>query len=109
MKPVLDHEEFSYPLDQLSLTDLTLKLTMLLALKSELEQCHTLVFLETNAMKEIPSYYLFSIQDHVKQDKPGKLFLFFCTKIHPKNHCVLILHFNIILKEQNHSVISVIY
>ena len=74
--PVLMYIELLMPLDKLSLKELTLKLVMLLALTSG-QRCQTLTFLDTTAMTKTPEYYLFHIQQHVKQDRPGKLCLRF--------------------------------
>ena len=73
VQPVLDYIEL------LSLNGLTLKLTILLALTSG-QRCQKLALLKTNAMKGNSSYYLFSIQDHVKQDRPSKLLSSFVVR-----------------------------
>lgn len=70
--PVLRYIELLMPLNKLPLKELTLKLVMLLALTSG-QRCQTLTFLDTTAMTKTPEYYLFHIQQHVKQDRPGKL------------------------------------
>lgn len=83
MKPVLEHVELLYPLEKLSLKELTRKLVILLALSSG-QQCQTLSFLRVGAMKKTPDYYLFYIQDHVNQDRPGKTLSSFFGRKYPK-------------------------
>lgn len=72
IQPVLNYLELLFPLDKLSLKELSLKLVMLLALTSG-QRCQTLTFLDTQNMSECADGYVFLIKDHVKQDRPGKL------------------------------------
>lgn len=81
--PVLKYIELLFPLEKLSLKDLTMKLVMLLALTSG-QRCQTLIFLNTGAMSVTPDYYLFHIKEHVKQDRPGKLLSSVFVRKYPK-------------------------
>ena len=83
VKPVLEYLELLYPLDKLSLKQLTHKLAILLALTSG-QRCQTLSFLRVDAMKKTPDYYLFYIRDHVKQDRPGNVLSSFFVRKYPK-------------------------
>lgn len=71
--PVLRYLEQLFPLDKLTLKELTWKLVVLLALTSG-QRCQTLTFLDTESVTRTPECYVFHIQKHVKQDRPGKLF-----------------------------------
>ena len=60
---VLNYMKLLYPLEKISLKELTLKLVGLLALTSG-QRCQTLVHLDIEGMKKTPNYYLF----HLKGD-----------------------------------------
>ena len=86
--PVLRYIELLFPVDKLSLKELTWKLVMLLALTSG-QRCQTLTYLNTAVMIKTPDYYKFYIQKHVKQDRPGKLLTSFVVKKYSKEElCV---------------------
>lgn len=86
--PVLNYLELLFPLEKLALKDLSFKLVTLLALTTG-QRCQTLTFLDTHNMKESTDSYLFLIKDHVKQDRPGKLFSSVIVRKYPKQQlCV---------------------
>ncbi|XP_031571383.1 uncharacterized protein LOC116305584, partial [Actinia tenebrosa] len=88
VNPVLKYIELLSPLEKLSLKELTFKLVILLALTSG-QRCQTLSFLDIDNMKENADCYLFYIRDHVKQDRPGKIFASFIVKKYIKQElCV---------------------
>ena len=81
--PVLNYIASLYPLEPLSLKDLTFKLVILLALTSG-QRCQTLTFLHTDTMTKSPDNFLFHIQEPIKQDRPGKVFNSFLVRRYPK-------------------------
>lgn len=72
---VLDYLSLFWPLDQISLKELTLKLVMLIALTTG-QRCQTLTFLDTSEqyMQRNEECFNFALTEHLKQDKPGKVF-----------------------------------
>ena len=67
--------EQANPLKELHLKDLTLKLTMLVALVTG-QRCQTLSYLDISNkhMKKFPTYFSFALTGHVKQNRPGQMF-----------------------------------
>ena len=76
---VLQYLELCVPLEKLSLKELTLKLTILLALTSG-QRCQTLVLLDTDHMKKTDKQFTFVLTDHVKQNRPGNVMSAFCAR-----------------------------
>ena len=79
-----------WPLEKLSLKELTLKLVTLIALTTG-QRCQTLTFLDLSDayMSKTDDSYRFSLTDHVKQDRPGKVFGQLCLyKYTVKELCV---------------------
>ena len=70
---VLHHLSLMYPLEKLSLKELTFKLVGLLALTSG-QRCQVLVSMDIKSMKKADDYYLFDINEHMKQNRPGYTF-----------------------------------
>ena len=72
---VLDYLSLFWPLDEISLKELTLKLVMLIALTTG-QRCQTLTFLDTSEqyMQRNEECFNFALTGHLKQDKPGKVF-----------------------------------
>lgn len=72
---VLDYLSLFWPLDEISLKELTLKLVMLIALTTG-QRCQTLTFLDTSEqyMQRNEECFNFALTEHLKQDKPGKVF-----------------------------------
>jgi hypothetical protein len=72
---VLDYLSTLWPLEKLSLKELTLKLVTLIALTTG-QRCQTLTFLDISAdyMSKTDDSYRFALTEHVKQDRPGKVF-----------------------------------
>ena len=66
----LDYLKTLYPVNEISLKSLTLKLTMLLALVTA-QRGQSLLFLNVASMIDSGSSIVFSLQEHVKQSKPG--------------------------------------
>ena len=62
-----------YQLNTLSLKDLTYKLVILLALTTG-QRRQVLVSLDTQTMTKTNEYYVFHLNDHVKQNRPGYVF-----------------------------------
>ena len=67
---VLDYLKTLYPVNEISLKSLTLKLTMLLALVTA-QRGQSLLFLNVDSMIDSGSSIVFSLQERVKQSKPG--------------------------------------
>ena len=88
--PVLEFLSSLWPLDKLPLKELTLKLVLLIALKTG-QRCQTLTLLDISAeyMVKTGNCYRFTLTEHIKQDRPGAVFV--CTNILLKN-CVCIKH-----------------
>jgi integrase len=77
-----------YPLNTLSLKDLTYKLVILLALTTG-QRCQTLVSLNTQTMTKTVKHYVFHLNDHVKQNRPGYVFsTVFVRRYHQQEVCV---------------------
>ncbi len=72
---VLHYLKGLFPLEQLSMKDLALKLVMLIALTTG-QRCQTLTLLNVSEgnMQKDKNCYNFTLTDHVKQDRPGKVF-----------------------------------
>ncbi|CAB4039512.1 Hypothetical predicted protein, partial [Paramuricea clavata] len=70
---VLDYLSTLWPLEKLSLKELTLNLVTLIALTTG-QRCQTLTFLDisTDYMSKTDDPYRFALTEHVKQDRPGK-------------------------------------
>ena len=85
---VLTYIKKLYPLDQLTLKDLSFKLAMLLELTSGL-RCQTMTVLNIEAMKKTPDYYLFQLMEHMKQNRPGNIFsVVYVRKFHQEELCI---------------------
>ncbi len=72
---VLHYLKSLFPLEQLPMKDLTFKLVMLIALTTG-QRCQTLTLLDVSDgnMQKDKDCYNFMLTDHVKQDRPGKVF-----------------------------------
>ena len=72
---LLDYLSLYWPLDKITLKELTLKLVMLIALTTG-QRCQTLTFLDMSEkyMKRNEECFNFALTDHLKQDRPGKVF-----------------------------------
>ena len=72
---VLDYLRLFWPLDEINLKELTLKLVMLIALTTG-QRCQTLTFLDISEryMQRSEECFNFALTEHLKQDKPGKVF-----------------------------------
>ena len=81
---VLDYLSLFWPLDEISLKELTLKLVMLIALTTG-QRCQTLTFLDISEqyMQKNETCFNFALTDHLKQDKPGKVFGNVCLYKYP--------------------------
>lgn len=87
---VLDYLFKLWPLQSLSLKQLTLKLVTLIALCTG-QRCQTLTFLDISLdyMTRTDDSYVFALTDHVKQNKPGYVFSNVCLyKYSVKELCV---------------------
>ena len=88
---VLQALEQANPLKGLHLKDLTLKLTMLVALVTG-QRCQTLSYLDISNkhMIKFPRYFSFALTGHVKQNRPGQMFTNVRLFKYPmnKNRCV---------------------
>ena len=73
VNPVLNYIATLYPLEPLTLKEITLKLVSLLALTSG-QRRQTLTLLHTDATTKTQDFFLFRIQDLIKQDRPGEVF-----------------------------------
>ena len=76
---VLDHLKPLYPLADISLKAHSHKLVMLLALTLG-QRCQTLAALDIANMKKTAQYYLFGLEEHTKQNRPGNMFSNFCVR-----------------------------
>lgn len=76
---VLDNMKRLHPLATLSLKTHSLKLAMLLALTSG-QRCQTLVSLDIGSMKKTQQSYIFNLQEHAKQNRPGNVLSTFCVR-----------------------------
>ena len=81
---VLDYLSLFWLLDEISLKELTLKLVMLIALTTR-QRCQTLTFLDISEqyMQKNEECFNFALTDHLKQDKPGKVFGNVCLCKYP--------------------------
>ena len=72
---VLDYLSLFWPLHEINLKELTLKLVMLIALTTG-QRCQTLTFLDTSEqyMQNNDTCFNLALTEHLKQDKPGKVF-----------------------------------
>lgn len=72
---VLDYLSLFWPLHEINLKELTLKLVMLIALTTG-QRCQTLTFLDTSEQyrQKNDTCFNFALTEHIKQDKPGKVF-----------------------------------
>ena len=72
---VLDYLSLYWPLDKITLKELTFKLVMLIALTTG-QRCQTLTFLDMSEkyMQRNGECFNFALTDHLKQDRPGKVF-----------------------------------
>ncbi len=77
--PVLDYLSTLWPLDRLSLKEVTLKLVILIALTTR-QRCQTLTFLDISSeyMHKMENSYRFVLTEHVKQNRPGNVFGHLC-------------------------------
>ena len=76
---VLGHLKHLYPLADMSLKAHSHKLVMLLALTSG-QRCQTLAALDIANIKKTEQYYLFGLEEHTKQNRPGNMFSNFCVR-----------------------------
>ena len=76
---VLDHLKALHPVADISLKALSHKLVMLLALTSG-QRCQTLAALNISNMKKTEQYYLFGLEEHAKQNRPGNVLSSFCVR-----------------------------
>ena len=74
---VLDYLSLFWPLDEINLKELTLKLVMLIALTTG-QRCQTLTFLDISEqhMQKDDKCFNFPLTGHLKQDKPGQVLMF---------------------------------
>ena len=72
---VLDFLSLYWPLDKITLKELTLKLVMLIALTTG-QRCQTLTFMDISErfMQRNRECFDFALTDKLKQDRPGKVF-----------------------------------
>eukprot|EP00112_Aurelia_sp_Birch-Aquarium-sp1_P014613 Seg317.5 transcript_id=Seg317.5/GoldUCD/mRNA.D3Y31 product="hypothetical protein" protein_id=Seg317.5/GoldUCD/D3Y31 len=72
---VLDYLSLLWPLVKITLKELTLKLVMLIALTTG-QRCQTQTYLDISNpyMKKNESCIEFALTEHLKQDRPGKVF-----------------------------------
>ena len=72
---VLDYLSLLWPLDKITLKDLTLKLVMLIALTTG-QRCQTQTYLDISDpyMKKNEDCFEFALTEHLKRDRPGKVF-----------------------------------
>ena len=72
---VLDYLSLFWPLHEINLKELTLKLVMSIALTTG-QRCQTLNFLDTSEqyIQKNDTCFNFALTEHLKQDKPGKVF-----------------------------------
>ena len=76
---VLDHLKALHPFADISLKALWHKLVMLLALTSG-QKCQTLAALNISNMRKTEQYYLFGLEQHAKQNRPGNVLSTFCVQ-----------------------------
>ena len=75
MDTVLDYLSLFWPLQEINLKELTLKLVMLIALTTG-QRCQILTFLDRceQYTQKNDTCFNFALTEHLKQDKPGKAF-----------------------------------
>ena len=73
-----------WPLDEINLKELTLKLVMLIALTTG-QKCQTLTFLDISEqyMQKNDKCFNFALTGYLKQDKPGQVFGNICLYKYP--------------------------
>ena len=76
---VLNYMALLCPLDKLSQKEHSLKLVVLLALTSG-QRCQTLKFLDIISIKKTQDYYIFHLNEHIKQSKRGNVFSTFYVR-----------------------------
>lgn len=81
---VLDYLSLFWPLDEINLKELTLKLVMLIAITTG-QRCQTLTFLDLSEqyMQKNDKCFNFALTGHLKQDKPGQVFGNVCLYKYP--------------------------
>ena len=81
---VLDYLSLFWPLDEINLKELTLKLVMLIALTTG-QGCQTLTFLDISEqnMQKNDKCFNFASTGQLKQDKPGQVFGNVCLYKYP--------------------------
>jgi len=70
---VLDYLNLYWPLDRITLKELTLKLVMLIALTTG-QRCQTFLDMSEKYRQRNGECFNFALTDHLKQDRPGKVF-----------------------------------
>lgn len=72
---VLDYLSLLWPLDKITLKELTLKLVLLISLTTG-QRCQTLTLLDISEgyMQKNNTCFNFGLTEHLKQDRPGKVF-----------------------------------
>ena len=78
VQPVLSYLTLMYPLDKLTLRELSFKLVVLPAIILG-QRCQTLANLDISSMKNTERYYLFQFKNHMKQDRPGHIISSLCV------------------------------
>ena len=75
VEKVPDYLKLLWPLEKITLKDLTLKLVMLIALTTG-QRCQTLTLLDMSegSMQQDHNCYSFTLTDHVQKDRPGNVF-----------------------------------
>ena len=76
---VLNYMALLYPLDKLLLKEHSLKLVVLLALTSG-QRRQTLTFLDITSMKKTQDYFIFHLNEHIKQSRKGHVFSTFYVR-----------------------------
>ena len=72
VQPVLSYLALMYPLDKLTLKELSFELVVLQAITSG-QRCQTLTNLDISSMKKTEKYYLFQFKNHMKHNRPGHI------------------------------------
>lgn len=75
VEKVLDYVSLLWPLDKITLKELTFKLVLLIALTTG-QRCQTLTLLDISEgyMQRNSTCFNFGLTEHLKQDRPGKVF-----------------------------------
>ena len=87
---MLDYLFALWPLSKLSLKELSFKLVLLVALTTG-QRCHTLTVMDVAGeyMVKSADCYTFGLTEHIKQDRPGRVFGNLCLyKYHVQELCV---------------------